>query len=111
MGTTGLKTNGVLPVSIKNACLPPPKSSGILRLVRHHVSRPLTPRWPEPRCRSVLLLFARQKNPEWPLDGADACAREAFTAVRPGLCPLEVSVPPPECAAVLRLILAIARLP
>ena len=28
MEATGPKTNGVVPVPIKNACLPPPKSSG-----------------------------------------------------------------------------------
>ena len=124
MGATGLKANGVVPVPIKNACLPPPKSSGNFA-ANLAPARRRSATLPDGRNReliggigrerlghrSALLLFARQKNPEWPLDRAGARAREALAAVRPGLRPLEVGVPPHECAAVLRLILTIARLP
>src|SRR5262245_22203349 len=61
--------------------------------------------------RPALLLFTRQKDLEGALDRTGAGAREALAAVRPGLGSLEVRVPPHKSAAVLRLILTVARLP
>src|SRR5262245_42230840 len=61
--------------------------------------------------RSALLLFTRQKDFERPLNRTGACARKGLAAVRPSLGSLEVSVSPHKSPAVLRFILAVARLP
>src|SRR5262245_28608181 len=85
--------------------------ASILGQIRGPGGAAVRPRGNRIRQNGALFLFARQKYLERPLDRAGACTRKALAAIRPGLRSLEVGVAPHECAAVLRLILTIARLP